>query len=79
MSAEELARIFEPFTQADSSTSRRFGGTGLGLCITKGVAQSLHGRVDVESAKGFGTTFTLRVPRDVGAANRFVEAAQIAA
>jgi signal transduction histidine kinase len=79
MSAEELARIFEPFTQADSSTSRRFGGTGLGVCITKGVAQSLHGRVDVESAKGFGTTFTLRVPRDVGAANRFVEAAQIAA
>jgi signal transduction histidine kinase len=67
MSAAELARIFEPFTQADASTTRNFGGTGLGLSITKGLAESLHGAVAVESTKGVGTTFTLCVPRNVRA------------
>jgi two-component system, sensor histidine kinase len=79
MSAEEMARIFEPFTQADASTTRHFGGTGLGLCITQGLAESMHGRVEVESAKGAGTTFTLRVPRDVSAEKTFEGAAQKAA
>ncbi|MFZ4070088.1 MAG: sensor histidine kinase [Caulobacterales bacterium] len=79
MSAEELARIFEPFTQADSSTTRHFGGTGLGLCITKGLAQSLHGGVEVESAKSVGTTFTLRVPRYARAVNLFEGASSKAA
>jgi signal transduction histidine kinase len=79
MSAEEMGRIFEPFVQADASTSPNFGGTGLGLSITKGLALSLNGSVEVESAKGVGTTFTLRVPRDVRVVETFLDFAQRAA
>ncbi|MFM6852534.1 MAG: response regulator [Sphingopyxis sp.] len=64
MSAEELGRLFQPFVQADASTTRRYGGTGLGLTITWRFADMLGGSVDVESAPGAGSTFTLRVPAD---------------
>ncbi len=62
MTPEQLARLFERFTQADSSTTRRFGGTGLGLAITRAFCRLLGGDVTVESAAGRGTSFTMRLP-----------------
>lgn len=61
MSAEHLEQLFRPFTQADSSMSRRFGGTGLGLTISKQFAEMLGGGIRVESRLGSGSTFELRV------------------
>ncbi|TWT41203.1 Sensory/regulatory protein RpfC [Phycisphaerae bacterium RAS1] len=61
MSDEQLARIFQPFTQADESMSRRFGGTGLGLTICRRLARALGGDVVVQSRLGEGSTFTVTI------------------
>lgn len=61
MSAAEQARLFQPFVQADASISRSFGGTGLGLSITRRLAELMGGSVAVESSRGEGTTFALRI------------------
>jgi PAS domain S-box-containing protein len=62
MSEEQMGRLFQAFTQADSSTTRNFGGTGLGLTITRHFCSMLGGSIDVKSAPGRGSTFTIRLP-----------------
>lgn len=62
MSEEQMGRLFQAFTQADSSTTRNFGGTGLGLTITKHFAAMLGGTIAVASEPGKGSTFTIELP-----------------
>jgi len=65
--AADLERIFDPFTQVDQSLKRRKGGTGLGLPVSRRLAHLLGGDLTVESARGEGTAFTLRIPLAPGA------------
>jgi adenylate cyclase len=62
MTAEQQAKLFEEFTQADSSTARQYGGTGLGLAITRKLARMMGGDVTVTSEPGKGSVFTVRLP-----------------
>ena len=63
MSEEQVAKVFEEFTQAEEGTSAKFGGTGLGLSITKRLAEMMGGEVDAKSELGVGSQFYMRVPR----------------
>lgn len=59
---DQISQVFEQFTQADSTIGRRFGGTGLGLSIARGLARTMGGNLDLQSAVGAGSTFTVTVP-----------------
>jgi len=62
MTEEQIARLFERFSQADASTTRRFGGTGLGLALTRAFTAMLGGAITVRSTPGQGSVFSLRLP-----------------
>jgi signal transduction histidine kinase/DNA-binding response OmpR family regulator len=65
MTPDQQARLFQAFTQADASTSRRYGGTGLGLVISRRICQMMDGDIAVESQPGKGSAFTVRLPAAV--------------
>jgi signal transduction histidine kinase/CheY-like chemotaxis protein len=75
MSKEHMSRLFQPFVQADPSITQQYGGTGLGLTITRRFAQLLGGDVQVESTLGQGSAFTLHVPVDFSDASAALGAA----
>ncbi|MBR2519767.1 MAG: response regulator [Selenomonadaceae bacterium] len=62
MSKDYLPKIFEPFTQEDDTTTSRYGGSGLGMAITRNIVQMMNGSIVVESEKGVGSEFTVNVP-----------------
>jgi len=63
MNEEQLTKVFEEFTQAEDDTTSKFGGTGLGLPITKQLVEMMGGTISAESVPGSGSTFRIRVPR----------------
>ncbi len=64
LSPEQQARLFEPFTQVDSSTARKYGGSGLGLAISRRLVEAMEGRIWVESAAGQGAGFHFVIPTE---------------
>jgi signal transduction histidine kinase len=67
LTAEQLGKLFQEFSQASSGTASKYGGTGLGLAISKRFCQMMGGDITVESESGRGSTFTIRLPRIVEA------------
>ena len=62
MTADQQAKLFEEFSQADATTAQRFGGTGLGLALSRKLARMMGGDVTVTSEPGKGSVFTVRLP-----------------
>ena len=75
LAEESIARLFQPFAQADTSVSRKFGGTGLGLALCKRLAEMMDGDIRITSREGVGTTFHVRIWLGLGDAADLPEAA----
>jgi signal transduction histidine kinase/DNA-binding response OmpR family regulator len=70
MTTEQVEKLFTPFYRVDNSMTRRQGGTGLGLTITKMICELMGGKIEVESVLGQGSTFTVTLPAEIGTAGR---------
>jgi adenylate cyclase len=75
MTAEQMSKLFQEFSQASSATASKYGGTGLGLAISRRFCQMMGGDIMVESEHGRGSTFTIRLPKAVGALEETVAGA----
>ena len=65
MNEKQLGKVFDEFTQAEASTAKDYGGTGLGLPISKKMTEMMGGKMEVESEEGKGTTFSITIPVEV--------------
>jgi signal transduction histidine kinase len=76
MRAEQMGKLFQEFSQATAATASKYGGTGLGLTISRRFCQMMGGDIEVESEPGRGSTFTIRLPRTVEAPAAAMPAAE---
>jgi signal transduction histidine kinase len=74
MTPDQMGKLFQEFSQASSATASKYGGTGLGLVISRRFCQMMGGDITVESERGRGSTFTIRLPRIVDAPKEVVPA-----
>lgn len=65
MTPEQISTLFRPYAQADTTIHRRFGGSGMGLYISKELAEAMDGTIEIHSEPGKGTTFIVRLPVEI--------------